>query len=338
MPISRSNKSARPNDPRTTSVVRARPNIGITMGDPAGIGPEVTLKALASSKVRGLANFLIIGDGALIYETAKRCRLKVRSPVLDMSNVSQNSFSYGRVRPSFGRASIAYLDKALELAGEGEIDGLVTAPLNKESVRLSGLEDFKGHTEYIAEKTGAKDVAMMFVGGAFKITLVTRHLPLNEVSRNLSVSSISAAIRLTDQYLKKFFNIRKPKIGVAGLNPHAGEGGIFGDEEARLIKPAIRRTSRLVRNIRGPIPPDVIFYECLNKKFDACIAMYHDQALIPFKLLYFKDGVNLTLGLPFIRTSPDHGTAFDIAGKGVADPTSMIEAIRLACRLVKKVK
>ena len=310
-----------------------KPNIGITMGDPAGIGPEVTLKALASSKVRGLANFLIIGDGASIYETAKKCRLKVNSPILDLSNVPQNSFSYGKIRPSFGRVAIAYLDKALELIDEGELDGLVTAPVNKESVRLAGFRDFKGHTEYIAEKTGAKDVAMMFVGGEFKITLVTRHVPLSEVSRNLSVNSILSTIRLTDQYLKKFFNIRHPRIGVAGLNPHAGENGAFGDEETKLIKPAVKKASRFVSNILGPIPPDVIFYEWANKKFDAVIAMYHDQALIPFKMLHFKDGVNLTLGLPFVRTSPDHGTAFDIAGKGIADPTSMIEAIKLACRL-----
>ena len=253
-----------------------------------------------------------------------------------------NTFHFiGKVYPAHTsepewRASIAYIDKALELAGEGEIDALVTAPVNKESVRLSGVKDFQGHTEYIAEKAGVKNVAMMFVGEAFKITLVTRHVPLNEVSRNLSINSICSTIILTDKYLKKFFQIRNPRIGVAGLNPHAGEDGIFGDEEKRLIKPAITKASRLVRNIRDPISPDVVFYECLNKKFDAVIAMYHDQALIPFKMLYFKNGVNLTLGLPFVRTSPDHGTAFDIAGKGAADPSSMIEAIRLACRLSNK--
>jgi len=212
----------------------------------------------------------------------------------------------------------------------------VTAPINKSSVRKAGFADFEGHTEYLAARTATKDFAMMFVGKSLKITLVTRHIALKDVSRALSMESIYSAIRLTRDHLVRCFGIKDPKIAVAGLNPHAGEGGLFGDEEAKTITPAIKRASAEFKNIDGPVPSDIIFYEALNGKYDAVIAMYHDQALAPFKMLYFKDGVNVTLGLPFIRTSPDHGTAFDIAGKGIADPASMKEALLLACRLAGK--
>jgi len=205
--------------------------------------------------------------------------------------------------------------------------------VNKKSIRLAGHSGFQGHTEYIADRTGVKNYAMMFFGRNLKVTLATRHAALKNVSRLLSAKKIKDAILITDRYLKKYFGIRYPRIGVCALNPHAGERGAFGDEEKRIIAPAINEAGFFAKGVRGPLVPDVAFYDCLNGKFDAVVAMYHDQGLIPFKMLYFKDGVNLTLGLPFIRTSPDHGTAFNIAGKGVADPSSMIEAIRLACRL-----
>lgn len=291
MPISRSNK----------------PNIVITKGDPSGIGPEVTEKALASPMVKGLANFLVIGGG--------------------------RSVEYGVSRPEFGRSARQYIDTALELLKAGKADALVTAPVNKASIRSSGLKDFEGHTEYLAARTGTKDFAMMFVGERLKITLVTRHIALKDVPRKLSCQAIYRTILLTDAGLKKYFKISSPRIGVAGLNPHAGECGAFGKEEETIIAPAVKKAAGKVKDIKGPIPPDVIFNDCLNGRFDAVVSMYHDQALIPFKLLYFKDGVNLTLGLPFVRTSPDHGTAFDIAGKGIADPSSMIAAIKLACKL-----
>ncbi|MBI5143668.1 MAG: 4-hydroxythreonine-4-phosphate dehydrogenase PdxA [Candidatus Omnitrophica bacterium] len=289
MPISRSNK----------------PTVLITMGDPLGIGPEVTVKALASRKISRLANYFVIGDARALH-------------------------------PGSGKGPIEYIDEALRLLKKGEADALVTAPVNKSSIRRAGISNFRGQTEYLAEHTGTKNYAMMFVGGRFKVTLVTRHIALKDVPSALSIDSIYKTIILTHKYLKKFFGIRNPKIGVAGLNPHSGEEGLFGDEEASYIIPAIRKAGRSLKCISGPIPPDVVFYNALNKKFDAVISMYHDQGLIPFKMLYFKSGVNLTLGLPFIRTSPDHGTASDIAGKGIADPTSMIEAIRLACRLALK--
>ena len=174
---------------------------------------------------------------------------------------------------------------------------------------------------------------MMFVGDRLKVTLVTRHIPFKDIPASLTAEKIAATIAMTHANLRKLFGVRRPRIGVAGLNPHAGEHGLFGKEDERLIGPVVSRMARKLGGIHGPLPPDVVFYDALHGKYDAVVALYHDQGLIPFKLLHFKDGVNMSLGLPFIRTSPDHGTAFDIAGKGIADPSSMIEAIRLACRL-----
>lgn len=273
------------------------------MGDPSGIGPEVTLKALASPKVKGLADFLVIGEES------------------------------GPRGISSGRASLEYIDKALDIVCAGQADAIVTAPVSKSSIQKAALPHFQGHTEYLAERTGTKKFAMMFVGGPLKVSLVTRHMALGRVPKALTARLVSDTISLTHEFLKDRFGIKFPRIGVCGLNPHAGELGMFGTEEIRVIGPAIRKLAKTIKNIRGPIPADTAFYDALNLKYDAVVAMYHDQALAPFKMLYFKNGVNVTLGLPFVRTSPDHGTAFEIAGKGIADPSSMIEAIVLACRL-----
>lgn len=310
-----------------------KPTIAVTMGDPAGIGPEVVLKALASPKIARLANFLLIGDGFVIKKTVRDLKLRLEAPFIDLANVPPESFSYGRIDPACGRAGIEYIDRAIELLKTGEAAALVTGPLNKAAVRAGGLSSFLGHTEYLAAKTHSKSVAMMFTGKLLKVTLVTRHLALKDVARSLSVDKVLKAILLTHRYLQEYFRIDDPSIGVTGLNPHAGEGGAFGSEEETIIAPAVAKAGRSSRRIIGPLPADVAFHDCLNRKFDAVVAMYHDQGLAPFKMLYFADGVNVTLGLPFARTSPDHGTAFDIAGKGTADPSSMIEAIRLACRL-----
>jgi 4-hydroxythreonine-4-phosphate dehydrogenase len=306
------------------------------MGDPSGIGPEVTVKALASLKREKLADFFVIGDAGVLDKVKRRLGSKLDIPLVDMSNVSGNNFSYGRSSAAMGRASMEYLDMAVEILNAGAADGLVTAPVNKGSVHKAGFSDFTGHTEYLAEKSGTKDFAMMFVGGDFKITLVTRHIALKDVSRALTARNISTAIRLTDKALKRWFSIKHPRIGISGLNPHAGEGGLFGCEEANVIIPAMKSLARRVKGMSGPFPPDAIFYHLLKKRFDAVISMYHDQALIPFKTLYFDTGVNLTLGLPFVRTSPDHGTAFDIAGSMKANPSSMVEAMKLAARLAAK--
>ena len=290
-----------------------RPRIVVTTGDPKGIGPEVTAKALASPKVKGLADFLIIGDTGIRPPRA--------APL---------------TKKECGAISIHNLDRALAILAKDEADALVTAPVNKASVRAAGFSDFEGHTEYLADATFTKDYEMIFIGPKLKVALVTRHISLMNVPKALSTEKIYMIIKLTRDGLIKYFSIPDPRIGVCGLNPHAGELGLFGREEEEVVAPAVKKATRMSKNIFGPLPSDVVFYDATNGKYDAVIAMYHDQGLIPFKMLHFKDGVNMTLGLPFIRTSPDHGTAFDIAGKGIADPSSMIEAIRLAVRLAPK--
>jgi 4-hydroxythreonine-4-phosphate dehydrogenase len=306
------------------------------MGDPSGVGPEVTIKALSDKQVQRLGHITVVGDYFVINKLKKYLKLSSEFSLIDLSNVPQNSFSYGRSSPSFGKASVEYIDKALDMLNKGEADCMVTAPVNKSAVREGGLKNFEGHTEYIAQKMQVKDFSMMFVGKLLKISLVTRHLALKDVAGYINKDLVYKTIMLTADSLKRNFGIDEPKIGVSGLNPHAGDNGLFGDEEFSAICPAIKKASLDIKNLCGPIPADAIFYKALNGKFDAIVSMYHDQALAPFKMLYFKDGVNLTLGLPFVRTSPGHGTAFDIAGTGAADATSMKEAIRLAAALSKK--
>ncbi len=323
------------------------------MGDAAGIGAEVVLKALKIARrqlVKG-ANFLLIGDSSVIKRAENRLGFSIplkvidkvkaidfsSSPVnlLDMKLLGSSKIKPGRPVPICGRASIAYIKEAVRLAGEVRIDALVTAPISKEMVGRAGLP-ITGHTEYLARLTKTKDFAMMLIGGGLKVVLVTTHIPLNKVSRDLSSQKIYRTIKLADKFLKKYFNISSPRLGVAGFNPHSGEAGLIGREEVEKIEPAIKKARREKVKVTGPVPGDTLFYQAYNGKFDAVIAMYHDQGLIPLKMLAFEQGVNITLGLPFIRTSPDHGTAFDIAGKGLANPDSMIEAIKLAVVLAKR--
>ncbi len=306
------------------------------MGDPAGIGPEVTVKALSDPRISKSAHFQVIGDFLVIDKIRKILKARSEISLMDLANVPSTNFAFGVQGPAFGKAAMEYIDKALVLLKSGEADALVTAPVNKSSIRSAGFKDFEGHTEYLAEVSGRNEFAMMFVGRDLKITLCSRHIALKDVPGAITSELICKTIRLTYEYLKKYFGIEDPRIAVAGLNPHASDNGLFGDEEEKVIIPAIKKASIGIKNIYGPLPADVVFYEALKGKFDAVVAMYHDQALAPFKTLYFNDGVNLTLGLPFVRTSPDHGTAFDIAGKGIADPTSMKEAILLACSLSKR--
>ena len=274
-----------------------RSNVIITTGDPKGIGPEVTKKALEDPKIKRLANFFVI-----------------------KANDKTGFFA---------------IEKAVEILKKYQVDALVTAPVNKEAINKSGIP-FQGHTEYLAEATNTKKIAMMLCGGPLKVTTVTRHVPLKKVSSTLTQAKIIEAVRLTDSGLKKYFGIKKPRIGVCALNPHCGEGGTIGREEQAIIIPAIKKIKRFVPGINGPVSGDVIFYMAYNGKLDAVISMYHDQGLGPLKMVAFEKGVNVTLGLPFIRTSPDHGTAYDIAGKGIADPDSMKEAIKLAVNMCLK--
>lgn len=285
-----------------------KPRVIITMGDPSGIGPEVVDKSISDKSISGVADITVIGKPSADKDPA-----------------------------SCAKAAIGYIDEAIELIKNKKADALVTAPVNKSSIRSAGYKDFQGHTEYLAQKFGVKDFCMMFVGKKLKISLVTRHVALKNVPSAITADSIYSTIILTAQYLEKYFKVKDPKIAVAGLNPHAGDGGSFGDEELRIISPAIKKAASSVKNIYGPVSADAVFYKALKGDYDAVVALYHDQALAPFKTLYFNDGVNLTLGLPFVRTSPDHGTALDIAGKGIADPSSMKEAIVLAAKLCRKI-
>jgi 4-hydroxythreonine-4-phosphate dehydrogenase len=268
-----------------------KPVILITSGDSKGIGPEITKKALEDHSIRGLAEFFVFKAG--------------------------------------DKTGFDAIERAVKILKNGGADGLVTAPVNKAAINKSGIP-FKGHTEYLAGAVNAKKFAMMFSGGHLKITLVTRHIPLKDVSRLITSEKIKDAVLLTNFALKKYFKINNPKIGVAGLNPHCGESGLMGIEEEKIIIPAVKALKRKIPRIQGPLPADVIFYKARKKEFDAVVAMYHDQGLGPFKMIAFDEGVNVTLGLPFVRTSPDHGTAYDIAGKDIADPKAMKEAVKLA--------
>jgi 4-hydroxythreonine-4-phosphate dehydrogenase len=286
--------------------------IGITLGDVAGIGPEIVAKALASRQL----------DKRFDYEVIGNPRTRRRADAADW-----------------------IVDGARRCLA-GELAALVTAPISKQLLRDAGYP-FEGHTELLAHVAGTKRFAMMLVGepapvqrgygpagGPLRVSLVTIHVPIAKVPRLLSANRILEVIELSHDVCNRL-GVRRPKIGVAGLNPHAGEGGLLGDEERRIIAPAVRRAARRLPGVSGPWPADTLFHQAYHGGFDAVVAMYHDQGLAPLKMVAFESGVNLTLGLPFVRTSPDHGTAFDIAGKGIANPASMIAAVNLAARLAR---
>lgn len=319
-----------------------RPVIGITMGDAGGIGPEIIVKALSKREIYRVSSPLVIGDGKVISSELKinsiskiaEARFKFGTvDLVDLKNIRMEKLKIGKVNKMAAQAAIEYIKKAVSLAREGGIDAIVTTPINKRGLHEAGLK-FSGHTELLAHLTKTENYAMMLVGGPLKVVLVTTHLPLSKVSSSLSKEKIYQTIRLTWENMK-YFGIRKPRIGVAGLNPHAGEEGLFGKEERKFIIPAVRKAKRKGIKVEGPIPPDTIFHRALKGEFNCVVCMYHDQGLIPLKMLAFDRGVNITLGLPIIRTSVDHGTAYGIAGKGVANPQSLIEAIGLAAKLVK---
>ncbi len=305
--------------------------VGITMGDPSGIGPAIIHKAM--NKVRGLADFVVIGDKWVFDQASGVKPQAIGRKFIDLDNVAHKSFKFGKVRAEYGRASVEYLDKAIELIKNKRIDCLVTCPISKEAISLGGFNNFSGHTEYLAQRTNTKYFAMMLLNRKLRFSLVTSHIPLKDVPSKLDADKISKTILLTYRSIKELFLIKNPRIAVCGLNPHASDNGLMGEEENKIIKPALARLSRKIRNIAGPLAADVAALKAAQKKYDCVIAMYHDQALIPLKILDAYTGVNLTLGLRFIRTSPLHGTAFDIAGKfNLANPNSLIEAIKLAVR------
>ncbi|MBI4197232.1 MAG: 4-hydroxythreonine-4-phosphate dehydrogenase PdxA [Deltaproteobacteria bacterium] len=286
------------------------PLIGVTMGDPQGVGPEVVQKALRSSLVWRSCRPIVFGDPHL-FSFRESKRLTARQ---------------------CGILSAHFIRQAATAALKKEIDAIVTAPISKERLHKAGYL-YPGHTEFLAGMARIRDVRMMMTGPHLTVVLHSIHIPIKNVAPSLKVKEIAQTIELTDQALKKWFRLRRPRIAIAALNPHAGEGGAFGDEEKKLIEPAVQKARRKEISAFGPYAPDTIFCRAVRGEFDAIVAMYHDQGLIPLKLLDFDRAVNLTIGLPFIRTSVDHGTAFDIAGKGKADPRSMIEAILLAAKL-----
>ena len=324
--------------------------VAITMGEPCGIGPEVIVKALCSSGIRDCCNSVVIGDAEVIKEAVRLTGLefKVRSipdiqdsrpgkGVIEVCNVkSRLPVRKGSPSGAAGRAVVKYVKKAVSLALNNEVKAIVTGPISKESLQLAGHK-WPGHTELLAELTNTKDFAMMFAGDRLKIILCTIHIALKDVPKKISKNLVYRTIRHAKSGAD-MLGISNPRIAVSGLNPHAGESGIMGKEEAASIMPAVMKAQAEGIEVSGPYPPDVVFHKAYNGAFDIIVCMYHDQGLIPFKLLSFETGVNVTVGLPLIRTSPDHGTAFDIAWKNTANPASMIEAIRLASKLELRVR
>jgi 4-hydroxythreonine-4-phosphate dehydrogenase len=308
--------------------------IGITLGDVNGIGPEVAIKAIANPAWRGHALFTLIGPRAATEQQAQAMAL----PFPDMLEWIDTGYGIawnpGTLQTDASTAAASAIQLAVEQCLSGRLDAMVTAPISKEGFHRAGIK-VPGHTELLAELTNTNSFGMMLIGGGLRVMLVTRHLPIRAVADALTIDNIRAAIELTGESLH-LFGIEPGRIGVCGLNPHAGDGGILGTEEKELIEPAIRLARERGFIVSEPVPADTIFYEAVNGKYDAVVAMYHDQGLGPLKMAGFDEGVNVTLGLPIIRTSPDHGTAFAIAGKNRASATSMQHAIQLAIDMAGK--
>jgi len=304
--------------------------IGITLGDPTGIGPEVTAKALSQSSVNKLAKFVLIGDSNIFQQYRKTYPKNCQ--FIDAIFKTTKNYRSGRPTLKSAQASLSYLDKAIELIQDKHIDSLVTAPICKETINRIHPH-FRGHTEHLAKAFKVDHVDMMFIADKLRTVIVTRHIPVKDISASINAKKVFQTICLSHKTLKNTFGIKNPSLAVCGLNPHAGEGGTIGNEELQKIIPAIKKARQRKIAVQGPFPADTLFTDATSKIFDVIIAMYHDQGLIPIKAKYFTKLVNLTIGLPFIRTSPAHGTAFDIAGQDQANPSSMAEAIKLAAKL-----
>lgn len=324
--------------------------IGITMGCPAGIGPEIILKFFAGRESVTGFRPVVLGDIGVLQRAARELGIAAKIvpwlpagqelaaladclPVLSLSQLASSSLAWGQPTRETGRAMVGYIEAAAELLRQGRMAAVVTCPISKSSLRASGSV-FPGHTEMLASLFKAEEYAMMMAGNRLRVALLTIHTSLASVAGRVTRAELSRHIRLTADSLRRDFGIVEPRLAVAGLNPHAGEAGLFGMEEEREIAPAVAEAKEKGFNVKGPLPPDTVFYRAQKGEFDAVLAMYHDQGLIPFKLLHFVDGVNITIGLPFVRTSVDHGTAYDIAGKGLADHASLGAAYRMAAAIV----
>ena len=322
-----------------------RPIIGITMGDPVGVGPELICQALSDPEVYRHCRPLVIGDAQILsaakqvmHSTQLIAAVKAAASgryepgcinVYNASRLNADDISWGNPTPVTGQAMIDYITSGIDKALSGDIAALVTCPINKTAMKMARSR-FHGHTELLAHRTGTSRYAMMMAGNRLRIVLVTIHMAIRQIPQHLTEDRVFETIKITDESLKERFGITHPRIAVAGLNPHAGEEDMFGDEESRVIAPAVAQANKMRLSVEGPFPPDTLFYNAVDGPYDAVVCMYHDQGLIPFKMIHFSEGVNTTLGLPIIRTSVDHGTAYDIAGKGIADPGSLNAAIRMA--------
>ncbi len=324
-----------------------RPLLAVTLGDPAGIGPEVVLKALTHTDVYESSRPLVIGDRRILERAAECLGQSVELDIvndaaegvyepdavtfLDLENAPPDETPVGEVSATAGAAAVEYVFRACDLAMEGAVDAVVTAPLNKAAMNMAG-HDYAGHTELLTERTGAERVSMLLVGPNLRIVHVSTHVGLADAIARVTPERVEAVIQLAHDACQAL-GIARPRIGVAGLNPHASEGGLFGDEEATRIEPAIRAARSRGLDVSDPQPPDTVFLRATKGAYDVVVAQYHDQGHIPMKLLAFDSGVNVSYGLPIIRTSVDHGTAFDIAGTGVASESSMLAAIDIAVQM-----
>jgi len=329
---------------------RRRPVVGLTLGDPGGIGPEILLRALARPSVRRRGRFVVLGGVGVLRRVAQAFGLETSflRPVRRFALPREDEVAVWapcpvptnlalRARPSAdgGRAAVGLVERGIELAMAGRLDALVTAPLSKEAVALAGLP-WPGHTELLAARTGARHAVMTMVGGGLRVALATTHVPLSRVERTVTRRRLLETIRTFAAGLSEDFGVPDPRIAVCGLNPHAGEAGRFGAYERRTVAPAVEAARAEGLRCEGPVPADTVFVRMLKGASDGVVALYHDQGCIPVKLLAFETGVNVTLGLPIVRTSPDHGTAFDIARLGKADPRSLIAAIGLAVQMARR--
>jgi len=320
----------------------SRPVVAISMGDPAGIGPEVALRAITSATVRRRLIPILVGDLGVFRETAKRLELPLsfvvrpastRGTAVEVTSLlAPAERRPARPTPAGGEAAYRAILGAVGLVRSGVAAAMVTAPISKANLHAAG-HDVPGHTELLAQQARAKRVRMMMAAPDLRVVLATTHVAIADLPKLLTRRLVLDTLVTTAEALKRQFGVRRPHLAVCGLNPHAGEGGLFGTEDERVIRPAVAEARRRRIDAVGPLPADTVFAHAVRGTYDAVVCMYHDQGLAPFKLIHFADGVNVTLGLPFVRTSPDHGTAFDIAGRGKADASSMIAATLLAASL-----
>jgi len=333
-----------------TSDTADRPvRVAVSLGDPGGIGPEVTLKSLA--QLGDDIETVLVGSSDVLVKHAVRLGYHDKSfrtvtggplslvedehVVLDVTGGEEVGWAFGAATPGGGRVSMQAVERAVDLCLSGRVDAMVTAPISKAAIRQAGYDE-PGHTEFIAKRTDAGPHAMMMVAGGLRVALVTGHMPIAQVAESVTKSAVTERIGILAESLQRDFGIDAPRIAVLGLNPHAGDDGVLGREEQNVITPALEEArSEGAVQLDGPFPADGFFGLVKQGDYDAVLAMYHDQGLVPFKTLAFEEGVNFTAGLPLVRTSPDHGTAYDIAGEGAASPGSMTSALRLAAQVAR---